>query len=502
MDHQPDRRQAERDRHELPRQHVRLVRGRDVHALQRRREQADASRRRRSPGARATGRSGSLRRASVGRVRRVPSAAAWSSLYVRPGVSRCHTVGSSWMPARTARSHGSTSHRSRWAATIASTGGTSSCVGRSGSRGRCCRSRRRPGGRTHGAETTLAFEVKPRFGAATVQRVELATIRIARTGLTRSGATLTPHVGRRGRWRRRRRADLVVVGAGMVGGWASWFAATERRRAGRRPGEGPGRTGCIQPRRRRRARAGRHADHGRARPVLDRLLPFATGAAGDRLRVPRARLPDPRRHRSATSATGTRASRCSVRPGSTCGGSMREQACELNPTLATDGHRGGSYCATDGAIDPPRNVRAYSLAMQQAGVQLRERTPFLGLRTAAARGGRRRVTGVQTPDGVIATERVLLTGGPVAPRGRQARRCADLRGRRAPPGGRDRAASGVRRRTSADGLRRGRRDLLAPGGGRTALGHVEPEGDARTRARGRLAVPAAHGAPPAQARAR
>jgi len=26
-------------------------------------------------------------------------------------------------------------------------------------------------------ETTLAFEVKPRFGAATVQRVELATIR-------------------------------------------------------------------------------------------------------------------------------------------------------------------------------------------------------------------------------------------------------------------------------------------------------------------------------------
>jgi len=44
------------------------------------------------------------------------------------------------------------------------------------------------------------------------------------------------------------------------------------------------------------------------------------------------------------------------------------EACSLNPTLATDGHRGGSFCATDGAIDPPRNVRAYSLAMQQAGV--------------------------------------------------------------------------------------------------------------------------------------
>ena len=63
-------------------------------------------------------------------------------------------------------------------------------------------------------------------------------------------------------------------------------------------------------------------------------------------------------------------------------------------------------------MDPPRNVRAYSLAMQAAGVSLRERTAFLGLRTAAARGGRRRVTGVETTAGTIATERVLLTGGP------------------------------------------------------------------------------------------
>ena len=45
-------------------------------------------------------------------------------------------------------------------------------------------------------------------------------------------------------------------------------------------------------------------------------------------------------------------------------------------------------------------------------MKLRERTAFLGLRTAASRGGRRRVTGVRTSDGVIATERVILTGGP------------------------------------------------------------------------------------------
>ena len=60
-------------------------------------------------------------------------------------------------------------------------------------------------------------------------------------------------------------------------------------------------------------------------------------------------------------------------------------------TLSPDGHRGGSYVATDGAIDPPRNVRAYSLAMQAAGVELRERTTFTGLRTAPSRGGGSRV---------------------------------------------------------------------------------------------------------------
>ena len=76
------------------------------------------------------------------------------------------------------------------------------------------------------------------------------------------------------------------------------------------------------------------------------------------------------------------------------------------------GFRGGSYAATDGWIDPPRNVRAYSLAMQRLGVGVRERVAFTGLRTRAGRGGRRVVTGVETTAGTIATRRVLLTGGP------------------------------------------------------------------------------------------
>jgi sarcosine oxidase, subunit beta len=57
-------------------------------------------------------------------------------------------------------------------------------------------------------------------------------------------------------------------------------------------------------------------------------------------------------------------------------------------------------------------VRAYSLAMQQAGVELRERTAFTGLRTEPLAGGGRRVVGVETNGGPIATERLILTGGP------------------------------------------------------------------------------------------
>ncbi len=82
------------------------------------------------------------------------------------------------------------------------------------------------------------------------------------------------------------------------------------------------------------------------------------------------------------------------------------------PTLAPTGHRGGTYLETDGHIDPPRNVRAYSLAMQQADVELRERTAFTGLRIEPKPGGGQRVIGVETSAGPIATERVILTGGP------------------------------------------------------------------------------------------
>lgn len=68
---------------------------------------------------------------------------------------------------------------------------------------------------------------------------------------------------------------------------------------------------------------------------------------------------------------------------------------------------GASNAPGDGYIDAPRNVLAYTAALAVHGVDVRERCAFTGLRTS---GGR--VIGVDTADGPIQTDRVVLTGGP------------------------------------------------------------------------------------------
>ena len=83
------------------------------------------------------------------------------------------------------------------------------------------------------------------------------------------------------------------------------------------------------------------------------------------------------------------------------------------PAMASSGYRGGSYVATGGWIDPPRNVRGYSLAMQRVKVDLREGVACTGVRTRAGRKGHRIVTGVETTAGTISTDTVILTGGPL-----------------------------------------------------------------------------------------
>ena len=207
-------------------------------------------------------------------------------------------------------------------------------------------------------------------------------------------------------------ADLVIVGAGTIGGWASYFARTlgagrvvvvEKDLAGQ--GASSRAAGVV------RAQAGTPATVELGRWSIDfyRRQPELIGTdSGFRelgyllLAVTRRDEEEGRARVAMQRAAGLDEVRWVD----------AAEAVGLDSTLAPAGHRGGSYLATDGCIDPPRNVRAYSLAMQQAGVELRERTPFLGVRTAAGRGGARRVTGVETSAGTIHTTRVLLTGGP------------------------------------------------------------------------------------------
>jgi sarcosine oxidase subunit beta len=80
----------------------------------------------------------------------------------------------------------------------------------------------------------------------------------------------------------------------------------------------------------------------------------------------------------------------------------------LNPAMRRGQTLGASFAPGDGYIDPPRNVLAYTAALAAAGVDIVERTPFTGLEVVAGR-----VRGVTTVAGTVATDRVVLTGGPV-----------------------------------------------------------------------------------------
>jgi sarcosine oxidase, subunit beta len=208
----------------------------------------------------------------------------------------------------------------------------------------------------------------------------------------------------------RDRADVVVIGAGTIGGWASYFA-----RLG-----GAERVIVLE-----RGRVGDGASSRAAGMVRAQGGTPTTVALGrwsiDFYRSQQSRLGTDSGFRElgylilALSDEDVRAGRERVGMQQQAGIDVRwlqpSEAIRFDPCLELESFLGASYLATDGCIDPPRNVRAYSLAMQQVGVELREHTPFTGLRVERTGGGSR-VTGVETSDGPIDTPRVILTGGP------------------------------------------------------------------------------------------
>jgi len=79
-----------------------------------------------------------------------------------------------------------------------------------------------------------------------------------------------------------------------------------------------------------------------------------------------------------------------------------------NPTLAPGQTLGGTFCAQDGFIAPPRNVAAYTVALIRSGAEVREHVAFLGLTADGPASG----CTVETSRGPIAAGLVVLTGGP------------------------------------------------------------------------------------------
>ena len=201
-------------------------------------------------------------------------------------------------------------------------------------------------------------------------------------------------------------ADLVIVGGGTIGGWASVFAkeagldrvvVLERGLVGM--GASSRAAGIV------RAQGGTPATVALGRWTIDfyRGQQGAYGTDSGFRELGYLIL--------AVTEDDERAGRERVAMQQAEGLDVRwlspDEAVQAVPTLAPEGHRGGSFVETDGAIDPPRNVRAYSLAMQAVAVELRERTAFRGLRLEGSR-----VVGVDTDAEPIDTEHVLLTGGP------------------------------------------------------------------------------------------
>jgi glycine/D-amino acid oxidase-like deaminating enzyme len=203
------------------------------------------------------------------------------------------------------------------------------------------------------------------------------------------------------------RADLVIVGAGTIGGWASYFARTsgaerviviEKGRAGE--GASSRAAGMV------RAQGGNPTTVTLGRWSIDfyRRQSELMGTDSGFRELGYLIL--------ATTEDEERAGRERVAMQQRLGLDVRWvdawEAARLDPGLQPSSFRGASYSPNDGCIDPLRNVRAYSLAMQVAGVEVREGCALTGLSTTLGT----RVTAVLTNAGLIETSRVLLTGGP------------------------------------------------------------------------------------------
>src|SRR5437867_580824 len=175
----------------------------------------------------------------------------------------------------------------------------------------------------------------------------------------------------------RERAGLVIVGAGTLGGWASVFAreaglehviVLDRERTG--SGASGRAAGMV------RAQGGSPDTVRLGTWSIEFYLGQRDRYGTDSGFVPRGYVI------LATTIAEERAAQERIAMQRETGLDARwvtpAEIRALIPAMAGDGYRGGSYVPTDGWVDPPRNVRAYSLAMQRDNVDLREGLALLG----------------------------------------------------------------------------------------------------------------------------
>jgi sarcosine oxidase subunit beta len=202
----------------------------------------------------------------------------------------------------------------------------------------------------------------------------------------------------------------VVVGAGTIGGWASYFARTS----------GAGRVIVID-----QGRVGDGASSRAAGIVRAQGGTPATVTLGrwsiDFYRRQAALLGTDSGFRElgylilAGTEEEERAGRERVTMQQGTGLDVRwvdaTEAARLDPCLTPSSIRGASYSPRDGCIDPVRNVRAYSMAMQSVGVDVKEGCGLTEIECVTTASGKR-VTAVVTTRGRIETSKVIVTGGP------------------------------------------------------------------------------------------
>ena len=293
-------------------------------------------------------------------------------------------------------------------------------------------------------------------------------------------------------------ADLVIVGAGTVGGWASVFAreaglsviVLERDRLGQ-------------------GASGRAAGMVRAQggtPDTVRLGAWSIGFyEGQRARY------GPGSARLGLRGTRVRDPRLDGARGARGPGADRDAARRRARRALGRARRGAAVDPGDGRGRLPRRLVRRDGRLDRSA----EERPRVLARDAARRRGAAGGIGVhraadpRRPPGSPHGDRCAHDRRHHRDVTRPAdRRPGDAVGRgrgwrtrmgrvRAAPGRGDRGLAGSVRRHDGDGVRHRRRDLLAARGGRPALGHVEPGGDPGSGPRDRLGVPAADGAPPA-----